>query len=65
MARFLTSWKNEIHSMDNQKKQRAKIAPKMTCKAIKKTREITLIDLLKCTFRNTTTIATSSSILLL
>ena len=61
---FFNKLENEIHSLDDQKK-RAKIAPKMTCKAIKKTRETTLIDLLKCTFRNTTTIATSSSILLL
>ena len=64
MTRFLTSWKMK-YIVWRTKKKRAKIAPKMTCKAIKKTREITLIDLLKCTFRNTTTIATSSSILLL
>ena len=35
MARFFNKLENEIHSLNEQKK-RAKIAPKMTCKAIKK-----------------------------
>ena len=62
---FFNKLENEIVWTTKKKRKRAKIAPKMTCKAIKKTRDTTLIDLLKCTFRNTTTIATSSSILLL